>query len=83
MSHLAYIKCTRDATRAPLRSALVLNSVLQHDYSWNNKLEEYLGKVGLKYEDLGNMNKRAIKNKVNLITERDMEEGILHAGYVG
>ena len=53
------------------------------DYSWNNKLEEYLGKVGLKYEDLGNMNKRAIKNKVNLMTERDMEEGILHVGYVG
>ena len=42
-----------------------------------------MGKVGLIYEDLGNMNKRAIKNKVNLITERDMEEGILHAGYVG
>ena len=38
------------------------------DYSWNNKLEEYLGKVGLKYEDLENMNKRAIKNKVR---ERD------------
>ena len=42
-----------------------------------------MGKVGLKYEDLGNMNKRAIKNKVNLMTERDMEEGILHVGYVG
>ena len=42
-----------------------------------------MGKVGLIYEDLGNMNKRAIKNKVSIMTERDMEEGILHVGYVG
>ena len=32
--------------------------------SWNKKLEEYLGKVGLRYEVLETMNKRAIKNKV-------------------
>ena len=31
---------------------------------WNKKLEEYLGKVGLKYEDLETMNKRAINNRV-------------------
>ena len=31
---------------------------------WNKKLEEYLGKVGLNYEDLKTMNKKAIKNRV-------------------
>ena len=34
------------------------------DNAWNNRLEEYLGKVGLRFEDLEIMNKRAIKNRV-------------------
>ena len=38
------------------------------DNAWNNKLEEYLGKVELRFEDLETMNKRAIKKRVR---ERD------------
>ena len=38
------------------------------NYAWNRKLDKYLGKVGIRYEELGNMNKRAIIAKVR---ERD------------
>ena len=52
------------------------------DNAWNRRLEDYLGKVGMKFEDLENMNKRAIKIRVRERDNRLWREELENLGSV-
>ena len=81
-SRLTLVKSMMESENKLVRDLLNRGRGLRN-YKWNKVMEEYLGKVGMRYEDMENMSKRAIKTRVRERDNRLWREELENLSSVG